>query len=678
MPTIEEVRTQYPQYSDMSDADLAGALHKKFYSDLPQDEFNKKIGLSTGPDQYQQAAIDERNSLVDKGIDTGAGYTRRLAHGATFGADNTIMAGLMTPFEMARRGTLSPSEGYNYAKAREDLIMSDARKNTGALGTALEIGGGVGSGIGLARGGITFARPLGPEAGLLARSAASAGDAAAIGGFSGAMEGNGLAERGENALKGAALGGVVGGATPGALSLLGAAASPIVSNIRARVNPTGYAQSQIARGVSESGFTPQQITDHLATAAREGQGMFTLADAMGNSGQRMLSTTARAPGQGRTDVVNFLENRQAGQGRRISNTLAEGFDSPQTALQTETGMTAARDAAADAAYGAVRRDARPVDLSRAIASIDDTLSPGVNQIARTPSNIANDSIESALENVRNRLTDGRSNLTDFNAIQRVRGDVSDMVTAATRSGQGNRARMLGGVLREIDTALEGSSSGFRQANRDYAQSTRNIEAIGQGRDAATRGRVEDTIPRFQGLAPEGQQAFRAGYVDPLIAQIQGSAFGVNKARPLMNDAFRAEAGVMAPGNPLMQRRVGREQAMFETRNAALGGSKTADNLADQAAMGVDPSLIGHVLSGNWGGAMRSALSAGSNVLSGNTPQVRQEVANILLQNGVSAGNLNRMINETIARIRFVQNIASNVGRGASGGLAVAAPGQNRR
>jgi hypothetical protein len=49
MPTIAEVRQQYPQYNDMSDADLAGALHRKYYSDIPVEEFNQKIGLSAPP-----------------------------------------------------------------------------------------------------------------------------------------------------------------------------------------------------------------------------------------------------------------------------------------------------------------------------------------------------------------------------------------------------------------------------------------------------------------------------------------------------------------------------------------------------------------------------------------------------------------------------------------------------
>jgi hypothetical protein len=41
-----EVREKYPQYSDLSDQQLADALHKKFYADLPFDAFSKKIGYS--------------------------------------------------------------------------------------------------------------------------------------------------------------------------------------------------------------------------------------------------------------------------------------------------------------------------------------------------------------------------------------------------------------------------------------------------------------------------------------------------------------------------------------------------------------------------------------------------------------------------------------------------------
>ena len=47
MPSIAEIRQQYPQYSDMTDQQLGDALYKKFYSDMPRDEFDQKIGLKS-------------------------------------------------------------------------------------------------------------------------------------------------------------------------------------------------------------------------------------------------------------------------------------------------------------------------------------------------------------------------------------------------------------------------------------------------------------------------------------------------------------------------------------------------------------------------------------------------------------------------------------------------------
>lgn len=624
-------------------------------------------------DQYQQAAVADRDKLIKAGVDPTAGAVRLGLQGATFNLADEALAGLSTPFEMVKRGTFDPREGYRYAKAAEDLNIEEGRKRAGVGGTIAEIAGGAGSGVGLARAGLTAGRFLGQGAGLLPRSAAVAADAGVMGAVAGAGEGNTFDERFGNAAHGGGVGLAVGGATPGVLKVVGAAASPVISNIRARAAPESYARSQVARAMMEGNISPQQIAGDVGAAAREGQGVYTVADAMGNPGQRMLSTVARSPGEGRTAVVDFLEARQAGQGRRVSNALAEGFDSPQTAAQTEARLTQARDTAANAEYGQVRTDANPVDLTGMIARIDQTLTPGVGQVVRPQSNIANDSIEAALQRVRSQLTDGRSVLTDFTAIQRVRGELSDAIETARRAGQGNRARLLGEVLRDMDGAMEAASAGHRQANANFAQRSRNIEAVGHGREASMRGRTEDTIPAFQNMTPEQQAAFRSGYVDPLIGQTQGGAHGVNKARPFTSDAFRDEAAVMAPGNPMLTRRLDRETRMFETRNQALGGSRTADNLADQAAMGVDPSLVGNVLTGNWSGAARGVLAAGQNALTGNTPAVRQEVARILTMRGgnVSQADLQGILEQAISRVRLAHIIAAQSGRGAAGGLAIA-------
>jgi len=46
---IQELRKKYPQYDDLSDQDLAAGFHKKFYSDLPFEDFAGRIGLSATP-----------------------------------------------------------------------------------------------------------------------------------------------------------------------------------------------------------------------------------------------------------------------------------------------------------------------------------------------------------------------------------------------------------------------------------------------------------------------------------------------------------------------------------------------------------------------------------------------------------------------------------------------------
>ena len=742
MATLAEVRQQYPQYSDMSDGALADALYGKFYSDMPRQDFDAKIGLPANtellgttpaqgdqparvtigtnpqPDRFQQAAIDEQAALKAQGIDPGAGLTRRLAHGATLGADSTILAALETPLEMVKRRTFNPVEGYNFAKAREDKIMGDARDNPtlfGAdvspyigkeiprfVGTAAEILGGGVSGAGLASGGLTSARMLAPEAGLLARAGASAADAGAVGGFSGAMEGNGLAERGENALKGAGLGLAIGGLAPFALSGVKAIASPIASNIKARVNPEGYAQGQVARAVHDSGLTPGQVGQQVTNANAAGQGVFTVADALGNPGQRMLSTVARAPGQGRTDVVNFLESRQAGQGDRLLQITDDALGAGATARQTSSQLTKKAQGESAPLYQEALNQ-KPVWNERIQQFFDDPitkagLKEGVavqrleslaqgkkfdpNDYAITGFNEAGDPIMSGVPNMRT------INLIKKGWDKQLEG-YRDSTTGRLMLDEYGRA--LDSVRRSFLTEVDAVNPVYAKARALYAGPAQVRDAVAMGGKAAGRGRAADNLDQFNALPDASQQGFRTGYADRLSQGVERGAFGVNKVRPLTSDkagtelkALSLHQGPVAPGqlDPLSQR-LAREQTMFETRNQALGGSRTADNLADADGMGVSPELvgfIGQVLHGNIGGAVRYALQAGSNFVTGNTPAVRQEVANILLQRGpnMNPAALENMVNQIIARMQRVQSIVSNIGRGASGGLAVTGPGQSRQ
>lgn len=145
-----------------------------------------------------------------------------------------------------------------------------------------------------------------------------------------------------------------------------------------------------------------------------------------------------------------------------------------------------------------------------------------------------------------------------------------------------------------------------------------------------------------GALPEPQQApFRAGYFDPLIRRAETSAFGVDKSRPLITDAYAREFPAIAAPDKADQlsRRLQREQRMFETRNAALGGSRTAENLADMGEMAVfDPTMVGHIATGNIKGAAIHALTRGAQALSGRNQQTRDMIARALLQSSPTKAN----------------------------------------
>lgn len=66
MATITDIRTKYPQYSDLTDRELAEKLHTKFYSDMPFEEFASKVQLKEAkPETFGQQVLRGAASTAD-------------------------------------------------------------------------------------------------------------------------------------------------------------------------------------------------------------------------------------------------------------------------------------------------------------------------------------------------------------------------------------------------------------------------------------------------------------------------------------------------------------------------------------------------------------------------------------------------------------------------------------
>jgi len=72
---IQEIRQKYPQYKDLSDEQLADGLRKKYYSDLPKEDFFNRIGLKEKP---QEAPPVQTGPTVLPEGDTSSDFVRGI------------------------------------------------------------------------------------------------------------------------------------------------------------------------------------------------------------------------------------------------------------------------------------------------------------------------------------------------------------------------------------------------------------------------------------------------------------------------------------------------------------------------------------------------------------------------------------------------------------------------
>jgi len=301
MATIAEIRQKYPQYSDMSDSQLADALHSKFYADMPRDQFNAKIGFSG---EQSPSALDQLGHQV--------GLTARYG-----------IEGLASPF-----ATLAdvPRAAENLFLSKEHQVpeynqsLSDMLTKAGLpqpQGAGERIVGdmsrglaSVGSGAGIGRVMAKAASPVVAGIGTALQSAL--GTQAVSGATSGAASGT---AREEGLPLWAQLGaGLAGGALPFAPM----AARELFNASAANDTVRPQATDAISRGYSIPPIEATEKPGAVASLASGGSGKIKLAQAASVKNQEVTNDLVASelglqPGQ--TITKSALETVRAQAGR---------------------------------------------------------------------------------------------------------------------------------------------------------------------------------------------------------------------------------------------------------------------------------------------------------------------------------------------------------------------------
>lgn len=217
MPTIAEIRKNYPQYSDMSDEQLADGLYRKFYSDLPREDFNARIGLGAPApvDQKKEAsqnAKDLRDEYYSSGIYAGEynplGSIARSIDALASGAQRAPLMGWDDEAAAAVKTLGGTAGDYEKARQQANALKNEQRQSNPVASTVGEIAGGLAAGGTVAATGATLA---GRSIPLIGRTGGAALEGGAYGALSGAGEAD-PGQRGVGAAVGAAFGAPLGAA----------------------------------------------------------------------------------------------------------------------------------------------------------------------------------------------------------------------------------------------------------------------------------------------------------------------------------------------------------------------------------------------------------------------------------------------------------------------------------
>lgn len=500
--------------------------------------------------------------------------------GATFGLSDEIGAALSTPVPFLKNlpqgldaATAAAGQRYDDVLAYERAKLKEFKREHPVGSAALETVGGLVLGPSVTKAGAAAA-PIRPGPGntmpslpaTMGRAAAGAATTAGIAGF-GSGEG-GFGNRLEDAATSAAIGGAVGAATPLIMKGVGAAWDT-GRNLIGAGDPDQQARQLVLRAMERDKIDPSSIVPGSKPEA--------LVDIGGENVRGLARGAASLPGPARQMTQDFVTTRQAGQGARIADDVANAISPSKDYAGTIDSLMANRARQAQPLYDRVVRA--------------DSLVPD-DKFA----NLAQDPfIAKTIGSVRENPLYGMADLppNSLPVLDATKKQLDDLIGAAKRSGANNEARLLAQKKDQLVSLADEAFPDYKLARNAWSGPTQSMEAMELGRNILKES-AELTTAQIKKMPQGDREFFKAGVVRaikdaadnaPDGADITKRFFGKPALREKLQAAFDTPAAFKA-----FEDAVSKEAQMF--KNAAAinprAGSPTAIIQEEQADIRKNP------------------------------------------------------------------------------------------
>jgi hypothetical protein len=658
MASLAEIRAQNPQYNDMSDTDLADALHRKFYSDMPKADFYKKIGVGAAaaqktPERQQAeylrsygnypsdnpANVGQPDTLRENPSDfltKATGAVGEYVDAAMLGGADETLAGIRSLHpDLTFSGELSRLE-----QARRDYQADNPTAET--VGTAAGV---VANPLNLLGGEfIALGRTAPARIGRAVTSGAATGGVTGVASTEGGSE-----ERAIGGGVGTGIGGILGlfgqpGAEVAGLGLkkTGEGAGAIINTLRnqsqAAQNPQMQADRLLARAFLQDqlqlGHGPAPLPN-----AQPGQGLINMG---GENVQKLGRLSTVAPGAPRQKAADFFEAQSAGAPDRAADSL-KGLSS-KGYYGTLEALDKSREAAAAPLYQAAREKGAAGVWNDHLSEI--IKRPALSKAWAKAQDIAanrGDELPQIFEMDASGKIIGVKQVPDLKAWDYIKRGIDDVIAdnknPTTGKIETDAGRSVVALKREMLDELDALIPEYKAARDAYSGPSHSIEMVEKGRDYwRAKGDPADSIREFKDLSAADKEYVRIGIVRDAIKDAGNTAdtgsvylklVGTPNKRALLQTVFPDEASFKK-----FIEQMHAEKKMLAANRSTIGGSPTSRidaEKADAAMQGASDvlSFAQAIKSGSPLQLLGLGLDKAQNLGRGITPEVADALANRL-------------------------------------------------
>jgi hypothetical protein len=551
MPSIADVRQQYPQYSDMSDQQLADALHAKFYADMPADTFYAKVGLKTAaPKDAAYAGARAKADAEDSHFGFGDAVTANLGvrDEIAGGIDALIQGGK----NLVNRATGKPIEtpmatAYKAGADASDAAAQRFAKDHPVQNTVAGLGGLAAFGPG---------KPVGLLKGVLGGAAVGAP-------LSFANAQGDAKDRIAPTVVGTALGGALGTlpAAGGAIKRTGSALAEATSRVTSALGRTSAAptaaevaaaapkaEAYVSELAQRAGATPDSLRNHPLNQAGEN---ITAAEAMGRTGKTQLKAVASRSGKTGDALESDLRQRIDAVPQQVQDAFHAVTGTDPSAIAGDfAGHTANLRAKAaplyDKAYSQPPPQSDLIDNLMGRPSMRDALNRAANIAAeegRDPAALGFD-----LDAQGNVVRVKAPTMQTMDYVKRGLDDVLEGYRSDTtgKLKLDERGRAIQSTLRSFRDELVRLRPSYGDALAAGGEPLRQEEAF-----RIAPQMVSNTVParvfnqRYAGMTPAQQEALKGGFLNRVYEQVQS---GRLKLKDMQQPVFREKLGTMFGGD----------------------------------------------------------------------------------------------------------------------------------